>query len=61
MDVVYRRCCGLDIHKRTVVACLLLLDESGPSIRRVEYDVDREIRAVRASGMPHARAWVRRR
>ena len=29
MDVVYRRCCGLDIHNRTVVACLLLLDESG--------------------------------
>ena len=23
MDVVYERCCGLDIHKRTVVACLL--------------------------------------
>ncbi len=29
MDVVYRRCCGLDVHKRTVVACLLLLEESG--------------------------------
>lgn len=23
MEVVYQRCCGLDIHKRTVVACLL--------------------------------------
>ena len=23
MDVVYERCCGLDLHKRTVVACLL--------------------------------------
>jgi transposase len=23
MDVVYERCCGLDIHKRTVVACAL--------------------------------------
>jgi transposase len=23
MDVVYPRCCGLDLHKRTVVACLL--------------------------------------
>jgi transposase len=22
MKVVYRRCCGLDVHKRTVVACL---------------------------------------
>lgn len=24
MDVLYERCCGLDIHKRAVVACLLL-------------------------------------
>jgi transposase len=23
MEVVYSRCCGLDLHKRTVVACLL--------------------------------------
>jgi hypothetical protein len=22
MDVLYERCCGLDIHKQTVVACL---------------------------------------
>ncbi len=23
MQVVYERCCGLDIHKKTVVACLI--------------------------------------
>jgi hypothetical protein len=23
MDVVYERCCGLDIHKKLIVACLL--------------------------------------
>ena len=23
MEVVYERCCGLDVHKRTVVACVL--------------------------------------
>ncbi|MGH2389190.1 MAG: IS110 family transposase, partial [Chloroflexota bacterium] len=23
METVYARCCGLDVHKRTVVACLL--------------------------------------
>lgn len=23
MDVIYERCCGLDVHKRTVTACLL--------------------------------------
>ena len=27
MDVVDERCCGLDLHKRTVVACLIV---SGP-------------------------------
>ena len=23
MDTIYQRCCGLDIHKRVVVACLI--------------------------------------
>lgn len=35
----------------------LLLDDARPSIRRVEYDVDRELKALRESGMPHA-DWV---
>ena len=25
MEVLYRRCCGLDVHKETVVACLRLV------------------------------------
>lgn len=25
MEVVYPRCCGLDVHKKTVVACRILL------------------------------------
>ena len=24
MDVVYERCCGLDVHKQTVVACVIV-------------------------------------
>lgn len=24
MDILYERCCGLDVHKKTVVACLLI-------------------------------------
>jgi transposase len=24
VDVVYERCCGLDVHKKTVVACLIV-------------------------------------
>ena len=29
MDVVYERCCGLDVHKRMVVACLLTPGQLG--------------------------------
>jgi len=29
MQVVYPRCCGLDIHKKTIVACVLLTDTDG--------------------------------
>jgi predicted phosphodiesterase len=35
----------------------LLLDGSTPTIRRVEYDVDRELRALAACGLPHSH-WV---
>src|ERR1700737_324905 len=30
MEVVHRRCCGLDVHKQSVVACVLVGDPSGP-------------------------------
>ena len=39
MEVVYPRCCGLDVHKRTVVACRLV---PGPG--------DRPQKAVRTFG-----------
>jgi transposase len=29
MDVVHPRCCGLDVHKQTVVACVLISTPSG--------------------------------
>jgi transposase len=35
MEVVYRRCCGLDVHKKMVVACLLSLDERGQRQKEV--------------------------
>jgi predicted phosphodiesterase len=38
-------------------AAYLLLNDSKPEIRRVEYDVDREIKAVFACRVPHA-DWV---
>lgn len=38
-------------------AAYLLLDDFTPQIRRVEYDVEREIEALAAYGLPHA-DWV---
>jgi predicted phosphodiesterase len=38
-------------------AAYLLLDDSEPAIRRVEYDVDRELEALSSCGLPHA-DWV---
>jgi putative phosphoesterase len=38
-------------------AAYLLLDESTPTIRRVEYNVDLELKALSACGRPHA-DWV---
>jgi transposase len=35
LQVLYPRCCGLDIHKKTVVACMLLIDPDGTNRRIV--------------------------
>jgi transposase len=24
LDIIYERCCGLDVHKRSVAACLIV-------------------------------------
>jgi transposase len=29
MEVVYTQCCGLDVHKKMVVACLIILESGG--------------------------------
>jgi putative phosphoesterase len=38
-------------------AAYLLLDDLKPSIRRVEYDVDRELKALDICGLPHS-DWI---
>jgi transposase len=35
MEIVYERCCGLDIHKKTVVACLITPDANGQRHKQV--------------------------
>ncbi|HWZ12983.1 MAG TPA: hypothetical protein VNX22_07595, partial [Acidobacteriaceae bacterium] len=44
-------------HDGDTRAAYILLDESRPAIRRVEYDVDRELKALSGCGLPHA-DWV---
>ncbi len=46
-------------HDGDTRASYLLLDDGVPSIRRVDYDVAREIQAIEASGMPHSE-WITR-
>lgn len=35
MDVIYERCCGLDVHKRTIAACLIVPAMGGASQREI--------------------------
>lgn len=38
MQVVYSRCCGLDVHKDAITACVLVFDEQGQrQIRKKEF------------------------
>ncbi|UZO75143.1 IS110 family transposase [Microcystis aeruginosa str. Chao 1910] len=37
MQVVYENCAGLDVHKKTVVACLITPKEKGDGKRK--YDI----------------------
>jgi hypothetical protein len=40
-------------------AAYLLLDDATPTIRRVEYDLERELKALSDCGLPHS-DWVAR-
>lgn len=36
MEVVFERCCGLDVHKATVVACLWMRDQGGKIYKEIQ-------------------------
>jgi transposase len=36
MEILYRCCCGINVHKKFVVACLLKIDEHGEETRQVQ-------------------------
>ena len=35
MDIMYERCCGLDVHKQTVVACVLVPGSGRQPVKEV--------------------------
>ena len=35
MDVIYSCCCGLDVHKKTVVACLITSTEGPEPVKEI--------------------------
>jgi transposase len=35
MELLYERCCGLDVHKNLVVACLITRDTTGHAVKQV--------------------------
>jgi len=52
MEVVYRRCCGLDVHKNMVTACVLVLGEHGSrEVRKKEFP-------TYLSGLERLRLWL---
>jgi len=36
MQVIHQRCCGLDVHKKTVVACILVTSQKGEVQKQVQ-------------------------
>jgi transposase len=54
MQVVYNRCCGLDVHKKTIVACVLIT--LGPE------EVQRHIRtfSTMTAGLLALSDWLER-
>lgn len=43
MQVVYSRCCGLDVHKKSVTACVLVFDQQGRrSVRKKQFETHQQ-------------------
>lgn len=59
MEVLYSRCCGLDVHKRTVVACLLTPGPKGQPTKQMRCfttmteDLLRLVDWLQAAGCTH--------
>ena len=50
MEVIYPRCCGLDVHKREVVACVVSTEPVGTA--------HKQVRVIPVGKAPHG-MWLR--
>ena len=43
MEILYQSCCGLDVHKKMIVACLRRTDEGGKVGKQVRKGATRKL------------------
>ena len=55
MQIVYRRCCGMDVHKDSVTACLLLIDDGG------EFQVEKRRFGTMTRDLKEMASWLEAR
>ena len=53
MSVVHERCCGIDVHKKMIVACLILLEANGQVLKDI-----RTFSTMRAD-LERLREWLK--
>lgn len=53
MRIVYQRCCGMDVHKESVTACLLLIDDYG------EFQVEKRRFGTMTRDLQELAAWLK--
>lgn len=53
MQVVYERCCGIDVHKQTVVACAIVAGADGQSVK------DTRTFATMSADLEALASWLR--
>ncbi len=59
MEVIYRRCCGLDVHKKSVSACVIVSEPDRPAHKEVRTfstmtdDLLRLAQWLKANGVTH--------
>jgi transposase len=53
MDVQYERCCGIDVHKRTVVACVIV-----PGAQKGEAEKETQTYSTMADDLGALAQWV---